>query len=334
MITRLDNFNNYATADLLKWWTTLNTNASIFSGGRFGGNLLNLSGGTQGVRLLGVAASNRRAFGLNYIRISAIDSHRAELDFMVGAAVQVRITAKGNTIEAFRGTSTSIGSQAVTLVSDVWYYLEAEVTISSTVGTVKVWVNNVLVLNLAGVNTHSTGAASTDGYQIGNPNSGTHRFDELYLTDGEGTDNVGRLGPRRVIQPTLNGDGASSAWTPSAAVAHYTLVDDVSAPSEADYIESDTPGNIDLFTIAPLSGVTVSAINGVQLAIVARETGLTERECRSVTRVGGTNYNSAPSPLLSANFYKFNVWDQNPATAAPWSKTEVEGAQFGVELTT
>jgi hypothetical protein len=329
-LSYFDTFNTYATANIAQRWSAV-FGATIIAGGRFSGNYLRFNSASQTVSRTGMAAHAKRAFGLNF-RPDAGQTGNRDFRFQDGASTQVQIRITNTLIEAFRSTTTSLGSAAFTFADATWYYVEAEVVISATAGTVKVWVDNVLKLDLSGLNTQATANPTTDGYQLFIATSASMSIDELYFTDGAGSLNVGRLGPRRAVLGVLNGDGVTTAWTRSTGSTNYTLVDEAPV-NTTDWVQTDVLNNVDLYTIAALSDVTISSVNGVQVGHFAQETGLTPREIQSVVRTGGSNFNSAALALLGSYFSYLHIWEQNPNTAAAWTQAEIEGAQYGQELT-
>lgn len=327
----IDSFNLYATANVVQRWTVITNTPDIFGGGRFGGNRMRLGNG-ESVSMRGLLADAVRATGFNYFVDGAAGT--TQVNFLDGASSQVRIdiSESANTITALRGGTVNIGSVSVNILLNTWYYIEVEVTISTTVGTVKVWVDNTLVMNLSGVNTQATANPTSNGTTFANSLINFLYLDELYLSNGAGGVNVGRLGPRRVLDASLNGDGALADWTPSTGVNHFALVDE-KPPNTSDWNETDVVNDIDTYTIAALTGAVIASVNGVQVSYFAQETGLTPRQIQGVVRIGGVNFNSSSLDLLSGYFYRYYVLDENPDIAAPWTQATVESTEYGQELT-
>lgn len=212
-------------------------------------------------------------------------------------------------------------------LAENWYYVEVEMQVDDTTGYIKVWIDDALVLNVTGVDTQQTANAWADQIFIQDRgDSGGSYWDDGYVAYGSGA----RQGPGSVLVPDLDGDGVSNDWTPSAAVDHYTLVDE-RPPDAADYVESATATDKELYTIAPL-GVTVDSVRAVQISTYAQETGVTARQLRTICRPGSTNNFGDTKDLLASLQYDEQVHATNPDTASPWSLSEVEGSEYGFEL--
>lgn len=236
-----------------------------------------------------------------------------------------------NTVTARRGGEggTVLGTVPFIFHIPVWYFVEAEFIINDTTGRIRIWIDNALVLDVNGVDTQATANSFVDGFRVFADNTPWH-IDDLYVTNGAGSVNTGRLGPRRIVSPVQNGDGTTNQWTRSTGSTNYTLVDE-RPPAESDFVETSTPNNIDLYNFAAL-GLTADGINGVQSSFWAAESGVTERQIRAVHRVGVTNYFGPTLNLLGSSRYHQSVQEQNPNTAADWTVSDIDNAEFGVQL--
>ena len=211
--------------------------------------------------------------------------------FSSGIGLRLVGTTTGITIEAIRGASTTLASAVDALDKEEWHYIEIKFLLRDTAGVgepaedgyIIVNVDGVEVLNFVGdtdadsVNaglgldyvgfqlSFSSGSATGDDYWA---------LDDVYalFPDG-GAPYNDFLGPVRVVRFELDGDGSPLEWTPSTEGNHYTLVDENGADS-ADYIQSDTDGQTDDFTIENFGG------GGTIYAVKA--------EVEAINTVGGT----------------------------------------------
>lgn len=257
-----------------------------------------------------------------------------------GTTEQVRIVLTcgvlAGKIEVFRGpSSVSLGSVNIEIFPGAWYYLESEVFVDNSTGYVNIYLDDVLVLALSGIDTQNTAAAQANGFGISNGPSADFaaiNVDEIYVLNGQGAVNNARVGPRRVQSWDLSGDGAASDWTPFSG-ANYTNVDERGSLNTADYVESDTPGDIDLYT-QTARGLAELGVMGVQLVNVASESGLTPRQIRGVLRPVATNHVGATHDLFSGALAYLSVFENNPETASPWTMAEIDATEIGQELVT
>src|SRR6202035_3286992 len=78
-------------------------------------------------------------------------------------------------------------------------------------------------------------------------------FADYYLTTGEGTTNLGRLGGSRspygvLVEPFFPAsDGSSLDWTPSTGTDHYAMVNEVIADMDTTYNSSSTLDAVDSY---------------------------------------------------------------------------------------
>lgn len=152
-----------------------------------------------------------------------------------------------------------------------WHYIEYEFRLgdtsgsNATDGSVRVNVDGIEVIPLTAVDTDSeliTGPASRDyaGFQF-SWNGGSSTTDDFWALDdiyalfmeGESAPYDDFLGPVRVISYPLDGDASPIEWTPSTPGDHYSLINENGA-DDAGYVESDTDGQTDKFTISDFTG--------------------------------------------------------------------------------
>jgi hypothetical protein len=84
---------------------------------------------------------------------------------------------------------TALGTTAAGLITiNTWYYLEAQVVLHDTTGTLKLRLNGTTVLDLAGIDTKFGGTKTVfDTVRLAGGGSGaTSNFDDLYITTGPG----------------------------------------------------------------------------------------------------------------------------------------------------
>jgi hypothetical protein len=107
-------------------------------------------------------------------------------------------------------------------------------------------------------------------------------------------------------------------------------------PSDVVNLKGGADGDIHTFQMSNLVG-SVEAIKGVSLCVRNFLTGAPSvKAVTPVVRIGSTNYLGsaiqAPGWLRPESNPK--LWEISPATGVPWTKDELEAAEFGVKLTT
>lgn len=239
----------------------------------------------------------------------------------------------GANLRAYRG-STLLGTSAGTNINpETWYYIEGKITMHDSTGSVTLRVNNQTVLSLSGIDTKNAGTKAVfDSFRYWADAGGpTVRIDDLYICNGAGSAYNDFLGDIRVETLRPNGNGNSSDFVGSDANStdNYQLVDE-SSYSSADYVQSASANDMDLYTFGDMAHTT-GAVKGVMAHGVMSKTDTGDRTARLLGRTGGTNYSGPTETLTTSDLSYKKVWEKNPNTTNDWSISEVNAAEFGVE---
>lgn len=219
------------------------------------------------------------------------------------------------------------------MVMTDWNYIELEFTIHDTTGSVKLYLNGVVVASATGIDTRNGGTGIVDQLTFvsssatANP---TFEFDDVYACDGVA------LGDCVVDLLLPAGAGASTGWVPSTA-PNWSAVDDFSA---TDYV--GTPGGAtqkDLYTTThvatTLTGTVVYATQA-DVLVMKSDAGTPPGPVRSALRsVGGTQTTddlvAAASLTTAAVQYYGPVKNADP-NGDPWTLARLDGMQIGVAV--
>ena len=155
-------------------------------------------------------------------------------------------------------------------------------------------------------------------------------YDDLYVLDSSGTTNTTWLGDVRVQTLYPNADGANSALTPSTGTAHAVLVDEPT-PNTTDYVSSSTPGAKDTYQFQDLNSNT-AGVYGLEVTNYSHKDAAGPGSMANVVRSGGTDYTQPAQPLSASWTANKDLLNTNPATSAPWTVSDVNSAEFGVEV--
>jgi hypothetical protein len=240
------------------------------------------------------------------------------------------------TMVARLGTSTSgtiLGSRVLGVLSEGWNYIEAQATISDTVGVLKVRVNGspTNVINFSGDNRNAGTSTNIDRILIG-AFSGSVIIDDLYILNSLGSTNNDFLGEVRVatLMPNAVGDSTGSPMSPSTGGAdNYTMVDE-QPYSTTDYVIGDVVGESDLYNIESLP-VTPTTIFGVQTNVIAAKDDAGARSVIPLMKTNGTVYDGATSVLSTSYDSYLTMYETNPNTAAAWTESNINDLQIGAE---
>jgi hypothetical protein len=217
------------------------------------------------------------------------------------------------------------------LIQGQEYKIEIRGDWVNTTGTLEIRVNDEVWAYFPGT-IDLDGTISRIYFCTGSVNDGlAFSISDFYALEEDGTAPSEFLGSSfqvEILRPT--GDSATEAdFTPSTGINNYALVDD-SLRHDADgtYVNSSVNGNIDRYTTTDT--LTGQRVIGVNTVAVARHEGSADN-FRLTIFENATAGNGA-TKALTANYVPYEyLTTVNPDTSAPWTVTELEGCEFGVE---
>lgn len=245
---------------------------------------------------------------------------------------------------------TVLASSSAAYAMSGFQYVELAVRVHNSAGTYELRIDGTPIAMSAAnpataQNTGTTGGtAGFNRFRIecGEPASTTfdYTIDDLYmLSDSAAGGSF--LGDIRVMIARPAGDsGTYAAFTASPVQAHYLNVKDNSGTfpdGTTTRNESSTLNQQDNYTFDQLAGIqnikAVQVVASVQAVTASRGVKLASR---SGTGGAGTTDNLATEATVGTSSFTMirNVWATNPATSAAWTLAEVNGAEFGLKLTT
>jgi len=362
MLLFLESFANWDTlaTGALGKWTTISNGASVLSIGatasRTGGPaavfyaaspvsnytlqsyLAKTLASGQTTLTLGFAllVSQRSTDELALLSLQNINDRLVSLSILSTGQLRVRA---GNASEFATGTLLGTTAGGVIGATNVWYYVEIQVVVSSTVGSVNVQVNGANVLSLTNVNTDPLGDGSILNYQLG------VLFDQVlsavnvgfticdhYVANASGSQNTGFLGDTRVACVFPTGEGTNDQFSPNGAGSNWQCVDDnPEQDGDTTYVSSSTVSNIDEYTHGATPANT-GTIYGVQLCAVARKDTAGTRSHQNFIQSASASAAGAAYPLSLSYAWYLDVVESDPNTSAAWTKAGLDAAQLGVKV--
>lgn len=258
-------------------------------------------------------------------------------------AAQVSIVLQSTgVIEAKRGTvaGTSLGVTASPVVTaETYQHIESLVFFSQTVGTIEVRVNGVTVLSLSGIDTVNTSLVECSQVVIGGGAGPTAvsnvDIDDVFAYDDTGSFNNTFIGDRRVITLFPNANTVQADWTAVGAATGYEAIDEASPDGDTSYITAGIPGSpgpISEFGIQNLPA-GISAISAVVVVEMARKTEAGPANTQWSVISGASETAGLDKPMTEIYTYRADVFETDPASAAPFTPSEVDGLLIKVERT-
>lgn len=249
-------------------------------------------------------------------------------------------TNSDRTFSLYRDT-TLLATSTYQFAPDTWFYVEFKWKISSSIasGDVVVFVDDVAILTLAaGTNTQNTSNAYATALRLHNEsgyvNTGNTNvyFDDFYWCDLTGSNNNAPLGPVRVstLTPTGNGNYSQLVNNSGNSTNNYQRVDEIPPNTDTDYVGTSTPGNKDTYAFSD-TPATTTTIYGVAVNSSIRKTDSGARTYKNQVRISSTDYEGTEKTPATNYTNQQEIFEVSPATSSAWTKSEVDGAEFGIK---
>lgn len=207
--------------------------------------------------------------------------------------------------------------------NDEWYYIEWKLYCDHTNGTSEIRINGQTVLTIPAHDSYYNNLPTR--LKIHSIAGGNNSFDDLYVCNTSGGSFNDFIGPIKVerLDPTADD---TSQWTPSAAVDHYTLVDDIPYDGDSTYVESQTTTEKDLFVY---SDTSLDVVDLVIVTTTYRTTG----ESFTMDVICDTGTESTDPVVVSSASFTTDRWEmESPPGGGSWSAVTLNSAKFGFRV--
>lgn len=332
----VDGFESYSNlVNFLQFrYPIFNVPSASFQPGRAIGNSLQVNGTQFVTPIFSNHATWTVGFAFKNVNLATSNINMPLVDIRDATTAQVTLTFNPSTriFSALRGnTVLCTGTFAIT--TGAWYYIEIKGFIDPAIGTVNIHVNTTNDSSFAG-NTQSSANNFANNIGFRGPTAvglgGAYQIDDLYINDGSGVLNTTFLGDMKVESVNVIKAGTYTQW--GVNVPNTPNFEAVQVLNDGLYTQSNTPGQMDSFQCSALNFITGS-IAGISANYWARNTDSTTHTIKSLLRIGGVNYLSALATINNTAFNEYSImWEQNPATVANWTVSDVNGAEYGVDL--
>lgn len=327
-----DCYNNATDMISSRVWTTAGSLAGNYSTnlGRYGGGCFNRTSTSSSSLVATWPALNRVSVSFAIYLTGVNTDYWFQLTPASGSSPVRFFTSSGSPgLVSVRNGSTEFAT--FNMPVNQWCRIEIEAFRNATTGTLKIWVDEVLVVNFTG----NTGNQDYVGMEIARYMAG--RLDDIAVWSHTGdAPNSAPLGDFRIhtLRPIANGN--QNDGTPVGAASNWECVSDPQGgDDDATYVENQNVGNIDLFQLADLSG-TPSAILGAQVYIKARSEASVSRKIQARVRSGSTEVsNGTDLSVPNAGTYSGHsaFFPVDPDTGASWTPAGINAMEAGWEVT-
>lgn len=249
-----------------------------------------------------------------------------------GGTSHIYLKSLGSALGLYHGNSTLIAQSPINTWADRrWHYVEVYLVVADAGGRATVRINGATVIDFTG-DTRNGGTSTlvdTIGFR-GRYAGDDAYFDDLYICDATGTTNNTFLGDIRVQTIVPTGAGTYTNLTPTGVANNWDNVNELPA-STTDYNSSSTIGHKDSYVMSDILATTGSVL-GIQTNVMAHKSDASVANIRSIVRVSATDYNDPTIGLGTAAVTYSAVREQNPATLAAWTPSDVNAIEAGVEV--
>jgi hypothetical protein len=250
-----------------------------------------------------------------------------------GDGLQLQVLTN-NVIEINDGDGNQLAVTASDVFTeDTWLQMELKAKCHAADGTVELRIDGVNVASATSVNTATIGDAEWASVIFSGTGTTTRNpiFDDLYICNDQGSTNNDFLGACfvRTLRPTS--DAGPNDGTPSAAVDHYTLVDEVKLDEDATYITLDTDTDKEMFGYEALA--SGGLIFGVAMTTLVTTVTACDVRVNQVFESNASESSQNSKTLPASSYYGIHhVQEVSPDTSVAWTTSEINAGTFGCEL--
>lgn len=242
-------------------------------------------------------------------------------------------------LEIRRGLTTAvIDTSSSKIRNNVWYYFEVKWTVSNTLSAddIIIKVNGVEVLNPSSGDSADTANTTIQYIRVHSTKPNVCYVDNYIIMDNTGS-TMNALQDEVFIEALFpDGNGNYSEWVgqDGNSTDNYLLVDEDTPDSATTYVESTTNDERDSYTFGDMAA-TPSVIKAVVANAWVTNQSTTKRTIDQFVRISATDYDSGQTHQIQSTTWVHSprsIWEVSPATSSAWTKSEIDGAEFGIKV--
>jgi hypothetical protein len=332
-----------ASADLTKKWTsgltTLGSNITwSSSAGRFGGGAIQLAAGATSNTIYSPQASINKSTGWlmmgAWFKLSNKPTGNAGLfAFVYGSSSQWTTAFFIDTNGHINlGTLNNGAGAGIRNVCDnQWHWIECRGIVTGGAGGAFAYVDGILDLNGGnGLNWAGGNQLLSIGFINNNATMNIAVDDVICYHDSGASPALAQypLGMRQITAKLATSD-SSVQFSPDSGGNNFSRINEVVAGDDANYVQSNTINNTDLYNFAAL-GYTPQTINGVVATMRLRNHGAGNYTYAPVAHSGATTSAGATATAVATYDTFQQEFATDPNTSAAWTGAGVDAATFGI----
>lgn len=253
-------------------------------------------------------------------------------------AIQVEIILQPDgSLKAFRNYSNLLGTTAPVIIANAFQHVEIKVTIGDSDGAIEIRVDGVEALNLTAIDTKNTANTGIGQVRFHNQFSGSltsrgspYFVKDFIIWDTSGAQNNNFFGTVSVVDILPDSDVSLGGWAPSSGSTGWDILDNV-PPVDATYLGADTVEAAS-FTLQNLPS-DVTSVRGLMTVVRGANIDGGDGQLQVSMVSGSDEDDGADRQITTAFTYYTDISEQDPATAAPWTRSGVDAANIKLART-
>jgi hypothetical protein len=243
-------------------------------------------------------------------------------------------------LQAVNSQGTVLGTSSLSwkITANAWHHIECKVVFDGAAGSVEIRVNGVQALQVAGVNTIGNQLGPCAMCEISNTDENSNGHG-IYMKDwiiwnSLGAHNNDFFGTCQVISLVPNSDTALGAWTLTGAANGYSILA-TAPPNDTHYLDAAYPGGVGSpaqFGLTDLP-IDVTSVRGLQTYVRAAKVDGGDGNLKTSLVSGASTGDGVDRPITSAQTYWKDIFELDPATAAPWTVGGANAVQLKITRT-
>jgi hypothetical protein len=256
-----------------------------------------------------------------------------------GGDMQVSLVLELNgKLSVYRGgiAGTLLATSTTVLQIETWYYLELRVYVDNTLGEYELKIDGVTEISATSVDTQGSATDDAIGMMtLITPDFLTSQtgkytlFDDMYIRGDTVNTAGGFFGDVRIEHKLPNANGTNRDWTLSTGTDDFAVLDEVTG-TMTDYAYTSTAADQITCGMEDVSGTSV--IKEVTLIGRTKIGSSGARDLKPVCKSGATTDVGAAKRTLQDSYLQPVTYSVDPNTAATWTETNLNAAEFGFEI--
>lgn len=243
-------------------------------------------------------------------------------------------------IQYVNNDGTVIGTSALAwkLTANSWHHVETKVLFNNVAGTVEIRVDGVTALTVAAVNTVGGIAGPVAIVEMwggpGDTTGMTVYYKDIVMWNSNGARNNDFFGTVQIISLVPNSDTALGAWTLTGSATGWGILDNVPV-DDTKYLDAAYPGAVGVpcqFGMTDLP-IDVTSVRALQTYVRATKTDGGDGNLQTSLVSAGVPGNGVDRPITAAFTYWKDIFELDPATAAPWSIAAANAVDLKINRT-